>query len=80
MSPKTVRNIHNIHGTLTKRAALYTELTRQRRLVEELQTRLCGVPEFIEWNEARMSAARLWKEIKGSVDQENELFKNEDFC
>lgn len=70
---------NHFHGTLTKRATLYTELTRYRRRIDELQTRLCNVPEFVEWNETRMSAARLWKEIKGSVDQENELFKDEDF-
>lgn len=70
---------NHFHGVITRRSELYTALADKRRRIEQLQISLSQNPEFVEWNDARMTASRLWKDIKGSVTQESELFKDEDF-
>lgn len=70
---------NHFHGVITRRSELYTALADKRHRIEQLQTSLSQNPEFVEWNDARMTASRLWKDIKGSVTQESELFKDEDF-
>lgn len=70
---------NHFHGVITRHSELYTALADKRRRIEQLQTVLSQNPEFVEWNNARMTASRLWKDIKGSVAQESELFTDEDF-
>ena len=68
---------NHFHGTLTKRAALYSEVAQAKKKKAELETLLFSIPEYQELLELRMKEARLWKNIRQTTNEEQSLFDDE---
>jgi hypothetical protein len=70
----------HFHGTITKRAELYSELSKERKITSDLESNLRNIPDFIKWEESKMREMRLWKDIKKSSREDmDDLFKDENF-
>ena len=71
---------NHFHGTITRRAELYSELSKARKRVNEIERNLKANPEFQEWEESKMQVVRLWKNIKSTSNEDMEdIFKEENF-
>lgn len=67
----------HFHGTITRRAELYSEMSKERKKIQELKTNLSKNPDYIELQSAEMKYTRLWKNLKDTTSNESDLFENE---
>lgn len=65
---------NHFHGMITRRKELYTEIARSKKQVLELEEQLRQDETFQQWVAIKMSVARLWKNLKGTTDDELTLF------
>lgn len=70
---------NHFHGTITKRAELYSEIAKEKKRISELKTALTSIPQYTELQEAEMRYTRLWKNIRETTTGESELFNDENF-
>lgn len=69
----------HFHGTITRKAELYKEIARSKRITAQLELKLKNNPDFVEWENQKMKSVRLWKNVRTTTDEESELFQEEDF-
>lgn len=65
---------HFFKGSITRRAEMYSEISKSRKRQLELEKQLSRIPEYQEFIELQMKQARLWKNIKNTSDEELSLF------
>lgn len=70
---------NHFHGTITRRAELYKELAASKKKVVTLESKLKSNPDYLEFENEKMRAVRLWKNIKDTSDEDKELFLDEEF-
>ena len=61
-------------GTITRRAELYQQLAKSKMEIAELDNKLKDNEDFQRREAVKMQVARLWKNIKETSDEEQELF------
>lgn len=70
---------NHFHGTITKRAELYSEISKERKKISSLEFKLKELPEYQELLESRMRQTRLWKNVRDTSTNESDLFGDNDF-
>ena len=61
-------------GSITRRAELYSEISKSKIRQAELESKLSHIPEYQELIGIQMKQARLWKNIRNTSDEELSLF------
>ena len=64
----------HFRGTITRRAELYQQLAKSKMEIAELDNKLKDNEDFQRREAVKMQVARLWKNIKETSDEEQELF------
>lgn len=64
----------HFRGTITRRAELYQQLAKSKMEIAELDNKLKDNEDFQRREAVKMQVARLWKNIKETSDDEQDLF------
>jgi hypothetical protein len=68
----------HFHGIITRRAELYSEITKTKNIICDFETKLAKIEGYEDYQEAKMRNARLWKQVRDTTS-DADLFDNEDF-
>lgn len=69
---------NHFHGAITRRAEIYSAISHKKRKINELKEKLNEIPEYTEYMEAKMSEARLWKNLRESAGSQDLFNEDED--
>jgi hypothetical protein len=69
---------NHFHGQLTKRTALYRELSETRKSISDFEQKMAEIDGYEDYLNVKMRYARIWKQIKESSFEPG-LFDNEVF-
>ena len=67
----------HFHGTITRRAELYSELSKEKKKITQLEDTLTAIPEYKELMDSKMRYTRLWKNLKETASGIEDLFIDE---